>query len=175
MAGVTYTPLCVHPVSYEDFLSYNGPWWRHVCHIDTFLSFFNLWSSYYCLQLFILLKCQAAYPHLTIHGSYSLRLNWEAMGPELNYFTISLCQNLIWSNSFLASGHFHHLLITFVNSLDLYKAWQKVWPDLDSSCLTPYVKPEGTFWKKSNVEIYLQTRKNHENLPIGPVKQNYLV
>ena len=38
--------------------------------------------------------------------------------------------------SFLASGDFCHLLITFANSLDSDQDRQKVGPDLDLNCLT---------------------------------------
>ena len=38
--------------------------------------------------------------------------------------------------SFLASGNFRHLLITFANSLDPDQDRGTVGPDLDSNCLT---------------------------------------
>ena len=39
-------------------------------------------------------------------------------------------------NSFLASGDFCHLLITFANSLDPDQNGQDVGPDVDPNCLT---------------------------------------
>ena len=39
-------------------------------------------------------------------------------------------------NTFLASGDFCRLLITFANSLDPDQARQNVGPDLDPNCLT---------------------------------------
>ena len=45
---------------------------------------------------------------------------------------------LTWfnGNSFLASGDFCCLLITFANSLDLGQEGHSVAPDLDTNCLT---------------------------------------
>ena len=39
-------------------------------------------------------------------------------------------------NSFLASGDFCHLVVTFAKSLDPDKDRQNVGPDLDPNCLT---------------------------------------
>ena len=55
------------------------------------------------------------------------------------------CSNYMWvfcMNSFLASGDFCNLLITFENSLDPDQDWQNVGPYLDPNCLTLIV-----FWK----------------------------
>ena len=42
-------------------------------------------------------------------------------------------------NSYLASGDFCHLLITFANSLELDQDRQNVGPDLDPNCFTMIV------------------------------------
>ena len=69
-------------------------------------------------------------------------------------------------NSFLASGNFCRLLITFENSLDPDQAQQNVRPDLDPSCLTHtlmvFVKnflEKAGFWKTSADD------KKHAKLP----------
>ena len=56
-------------------------------------------------------------------------------------------------NSFLANGHFYHLLIAFTNSLDPdqdweCQDWQNVSPDLDPNSLTLWKCSRKDFWKK---------------------------
>ena len=60
-------------------------------------------------------------------------------------------------NSFLASGNFCHLLITFANSLDSDQVWQNVGPDLDPSCLTLWwyswmIFLKKLIWKKKSTD-----------------------
>ena len=52
---------------------------------------------------------------------------------KLNGNSVSIILRL---NSFLASGNFYHLLISFANSLDPDQDRQNVGPDLDPNCLT---------------------------------------
>ena len=49
---------------------------------------------------------------------------------------VQLDSCLCMFNSFLASGNFCHLLITFANSFDSDQDRQNVGPDLDPNCLT---------------------------------------
>ena len=62
--------------------------------------------------------------------------------------------------SFLASGNFCHLLITFANSLDPDQARQNFVPDRDPNCLTLVIFP-----KEINKKVDQQMTKKYANLP----------
>ena len=69
-------------------------------------------------------------------------------------------------NSFTASGHFCHLLITFANSLDTDQARQNVGPDLNPNCLTLWWYSLKIFSKKfKKKKKNPRTTKKHAKLP----------
>ena len=90
-----------------------------------------------CIEFFCLLKECGDWRHMMLLDADS--------GPDLdaNCLTVIFAwapffplQKAIRFNSFLASGDFCRLLITFANSLDPDQDRQNVGPDLDANCLT---------------------------------------
>ena len=79
-------------------------------------------------------------------------------------------------NSFLASGDFFHMLITFANSLDSDQDRQNVGPDLDLNRLTLCDSvPERFFLKKIILKKVSRQQQKHEKLPnMQRVKLEYL-
>ena len=59
-------------------------------------------------------------------------------------------------DSFLASGDFCRLLITFANSLDPDQDRQNVGPDLNKKTFDTLMLLPKEYFEKSNVEKYLQ-------------------
>ena len=100
-----------------------------------------------------ILKCPLYIPHLVVFcflsdPNISRRPEYEnistlyrCMGKKpynngLFYKASSLIIMVFFFNSFLASGHFCHLMVTFSNSLDPDQDRHNVSPDLDPKCLT---------------------------------------